>query len=36
MAIAERTTETIWEGGLARGHGTVLIQDSVMSQDITQ
>lgn len=23
MAIAERTAETIWEGGLARGHGTI-------------
>jgi lipoyl-dependent peroxiredoxin len=23
MAIAERTTETTWEGGLAHGHGTV-------------
>jgi len=23
MAIAERTAETIWEGGLARGRGTV-------------
>jgi osmotically inducible protein OsmC len=23
MAIAERTAETIWEGSLARGHGTV-------------
>jgi osmotically inducible protein OsmC len=23
MAIAERTAETIWEGGLARGHGSI-------------
>jgi hypothetical protein len=23
MAIAERTAESTWEGGLARGHGTV-------------
>lgn len=23
MAIAERTAETTWEGGLARGHGTI-------------
>jgi hypothetical protein len=23
MAIAERTAETIWEGGLARGHGGI-------------
>jgi lipoyl-dependent peroxiredoxin len=23
MAIAERTAETIWEGGLARGHGII-------------
>jgi osmotically inducible protein OsmC len=23
MAIAERTAETIWEGGLAQGHGAV-------------
>jgi lipoyl-dependent peroxiredoxin len=23
MAIAERTADTTWEGGLARGHGTI-------------
>lgn len=32
MAIAERTAETTWEGGLARGHGNIRPQSDAFDE----